>query len=109
MFSHKDELLAFLEYSDLLLHLLYYALELPSMTYILIGDWLFHHTYYNFRGHVLIGDWLLRCSGGVARNWVGVPRQYFTGGRKRCACVRDVGAASDSGRVINISPSDIST
>ena len=37
-----------------------------------------------------------RRSGGVARDWVGVPRQYFTGGggKKRCACVRDRGAPS---------------
>ncbi|XP_043190042.1 neuferricin-like [Amphibalanus amphitrite] len=37
-----------------------------------------------------------RRSGGVSRDWVGVPRQYFTGGggKKRCACVRDRGPPS---------------
>ncbi|XP_037089166.1 neuferricin-like isoform X2 [Pollicipes pollicipes] len=35
-----------------------------------------------------------RRSGGVARDWAGVPREYFAGGKKRCACVRDRGAPS---------------
>jgi len=35
-----------------------------------------------------------RKSGGVKRDWVGVPREFFSGGKKRCACVRERGAPS---------------
>ena len=37
-------------------------------------------------------------SGGISRNWVGVPRRYFRPGKKdpRCACVRSTGPPSDN-------------
>jgi len=39
--------------------------------------------------------WCTNKSGGVARGWVGVPRQLFYPGRQpRCACVRDKGPPS---------------
>jgi len=39
--------------------------------------------------------WCTNKSGGVARSWVGVPRQLFYPGRQpRCACVRDRGPPS---------------
>ena len=49
--------------------------------------------------------WCTKKSGGVSRDWVGVPRQLFYPGREpRCACVRtrgppstDPGAATDRG------------
>ena len=49
--------------------------------------------------------WCTTKSGGVSRDWVGVPRQLFYPGRQpRCACVRnrgppstDPGASSDTG------------
>ena len=38
----------------------------------------------------------LTFSGGVNREWAGVPRQYFQPGKKdpRCACVKDTGPPS---------------
>jgi len=39
--------------------------------------------------------WCTKKSGGVTRNWVGLPRQLFYPGREpRCACVRSSGAPS---------------
>jgi predicted heme/steroid binding protein len=39
--------------------------------------------------------WCTQRSGGVARSWVGVPRQLFYPGREpRCACARDSGPPS---------------
>lgn len=40
--------------------------------------------------------WCTTRSGGVVRDWAGVPRMYYTAGssRPRCACVRTTGAPS---------------
>ena len=39
--------------------------------------------------------WCTARSGGVTRNWVGVPRQlYYPARQPRCACVRDTGPPS---------------
>ena len=37
-------------------------------------------------------------SGGIKRDWVGVPRQYFTPGEEtsKCVCVRTTGPPSDN-------------
>lgn len=42
--------------------------------------------------------WCSNYSGGIQRDWVGVPRQYFRPGspNPRCACVKNVGAPSDN-------------
>lgn len=39
----------------------------------------------------------IRCSGGVARHWAGVPRQLFSPGSSgvRCVCVEDPIAAEE--------------
>ncbi|CAD5120867.1 DgyrCDS9417 [Dimorphilus gyrociliatus] len=42
--------------------------------------------------------WCSKSSGGIERNWVGVPRRYFRSGKTepRCACVRTTGPPSDN-------------
>ncbi|KAL3858434.1 hypothetical protein ACJMK2_013105 [Sinanodonta woodiana] len=42
--------------------------------------------------------WCSNLSGGVKREWIGRPRQYFQAGQKqpRCACVKDFGPPSDN-------------
>ena len=49
-------------------------------------------------GHTLV--WCTNRSGGIERDWVGVPRQYFqpgkTRGKPRCVCVRSSGPPSDA-------------
>jgi hypothetical protein len=38
--------------------------------------------------------WCTKKSGGLERNWVGVPRKLFFPGRsERCACVKDSGSS----------------
>ena len=38
--------------------------------------------------------WCTQKSGGIQRNWVGVPRKLFFPGRtERCACVKDTGTS----------------
>lgn len=41
--------------------------------------------------------WCSNFSGGIQREWVGVPRQYFRPGetQARCACVKNIGPPSD--------------
>lgn len=41
--------------------------------------------------------WCSESSGGIERNWVGVPRKYFRSGKTepRCACVRTTGPPTD--------------
>jgi hypothetical protein len=43
------------------------------------------------------------CSGGIQRDWVGVPRKYFRPGSPtpRCACVKNIGAPSHNPGVKN--------
>eukprot|EP00092_Neocalanus_flemingeri_P000724 GFUD01000768.1.p1 GENE.GFUD01000768.1~~GFUD01000768.1.p1 ORF type:complete len:343 (-),score=140.41 GFUD01000768.1:115-1143(-) len=52
--------------------------------------------------------WCTKKSGGVARDWVGVPRQlYYPARQPRCACVRDKGPPStDPGARSNIGDLD---
>lgn len=49
-------------------------------------------------GHTVV--WCSNRSGGIERDWVGVPRQYFqpgkVQGRPRCACVRNAGPPTDA-------------
>ncbi|XP_064460658.1 neuferricin-like [Ornithodoros turicata] len=42
--------------------------------------------------------WCSKKSGGIERDWVGVPRQYFEPGKPdpRCVCVRNTGPPSDN-------------
>ncbi|KAL5017353.1 hypothetical protein ScPMuIL_006942 [Solemya velum] len=41
--------------------------------------------------------WCSNWSGGIQRDWTGLPRQYFKPGQRhaRCACVKDIGPPSD--------------
>ena len=39
--------------------------------------------------------WCTKLSGGIERNWVGLPRRFFYPGRReRCACIKDFGPPS---------------
>ena len=40
----------------------------------------------------------IACSGGITRDWIGVPRKYFPPGAKQelCVCVRTSGPPSDN-------------
>lgn len=44
--------------------------------------------------------WCTTLSGGIKRDWVGVPRQYYSpgqvDGKARCACVKNAGPPSDA-------------
>lgn len=43
--------------------------------------------------------WCSKNSGGISRNWVGVPRKMFKPGKKdsKCVCVKTTGPSSESG------------
>lgn len=47
--------------------------------------------------------WCSENSGGIKRDWIGVPRQYFQPGNSqaRCACIRDKGPPSSGGSSSN--------
>merc|ERR1719369_88066 len=52
--------------------------------------------------------WCTNKSGGVARDWVGVPRQlYYHGKKTRCACVKDSGPNTDFGGVSKSARGDL--